>query len=82
MAVTQKRPNGLYWVLHHGIWDMAKYEYTDESTHDWLIFGWEYPVPETDFEMVDERQMFYDHKLEARFILTYTTEKKKVFTFH
>ena len=78
----QKRPNGYYWVLHHGQWDIAKYDYTGESNWDWLIFGWEYPVPETDFEKVDERPLFYDHKLDRpvrkkKKYLRFTKNKKQ-----
>lgn len=77
MAAIKKRPNGYYWVLYDREWMIAEW---DNSY--WFRHGGSCIYHDTDFTKIDERPLFYDHKLDRpvrkkKKYLRFTKNKKQ-----
>ena len=73
----QKRPNGFYWVLYDRNWEVAEWD-----DYRWQRIGGEALFYDRDFTKIDERPLFYDHKLDRpvrkkKKYLRFTKNKKQ-----
>ncbi len=57
------RSSGFYWVLRDDDEDWIIAEYY-ESSESWFLAGKKRAYCDLNFEKIDERTLFYDHKMD------------------
>lgn len=59
------RSSGFYWVLLiDGKWTVAEWINREFSANHWVLLGMSDRFQDGIFEKIDERPLFYDHKMD------------------